>query len=93
MGKARHRGGRPYQRARRQMFAIFGDVCHICLHHGATEADHLTPISLDEHQPIDPYRMRPAHGTSAPCPTCGRKCNQERGNRPVPAPLRTSRAW
>lgn len=96
---ARHRSGRPYLRARRQMFAIFGDVCHICGHHGAGEADHLAPVSLNPDQLIDPYAMRPAHGTSAPCPVCPprngkpRRCNQERGAGAVQQPLRTSEDW
>lgn len=76
------------------MFAIYGHVCWICGHDGAREADHLTPISVDSTQPIDPHRMRPAHGTHSPCPTCGRLCNQERGNDTSGrAPLLTSEDW
>ncbi|WP_204045700.1 hypothetical protein [Acrocarpospora phusangensis] len=81
------------------MFLIYGRVCWICGHEGAGQADHLVPISIDEDQPIDPHAMRPAHGSSAPCPVCKgrdgspRKCNQERGNRPVPTPLKTSQEW
>ncbi|MGI5493872.1 hypothetical protein [Microtetraspora malaysiensis] len=99
MPRSRHRAGRPYRRARAQMFQMFGDACHICGHAGAGEADHLTPISIDSDQPVDPYAMRPAHGANAPCPVCTgadgtpRKCNQERGNRPLPVPLRTSQIW
>lgn len=63
------------------MFALYGTVCHLCGHDGATEADHLTPVSVDPGQPVDPHAMRPAHGSSAPCPTCGRACNQARGTR------------
>jgi hypothetical protein len=81
------------------MFIIFGRVCHICGHDGAGEADHLVPISVDSDQPVDPYLMRPAHGSSAPCPVCvgrnglPRKCNQERGNGQLRKPLRTSEDW
>lgn len=81
------------------MFALYGTVCHICGHGEAYEADHLDPVALDPHQPVSPFRMRPSHGTSAPCPVCvgrdgtPRKCNQERGARPLPGPLRTSEDW
>ncbi|MFD4658018.1 HNH endonuclease [Kitasatospora sp. NPDC058444] len=93
MSRARHRSGRPYQRARRAMFAIYGTVCHICGHEGAGEADHLTPVSVDPGQPLDPHGMRPAHGANAPCPTCLRLCNTERGARPITKAVRTSRDW
>ena len=63
------------------MFAIYGTVCVHCGHPGAGEADHITPVVHDPGQPIDPHAMRPAHGSNAPCPTCLRKCNQERGTR------------
>jgi len=62
------------------MFALYGTICHLCGHGGATDADHLVPISVDSDQPIDPHTMRPAHGVNG-CPTCRRKCNQSRGNR------------
>lgn len=92
-GASRHRAGRPYARARREMFAIYGTVCHICNHEGAGEADHLEPVSLNPGQPVDPHLMRPAHGANAPCPTCGRLCNTERGNRPIQRAIKTSQAW
>jgi 5-methylcytosine-specific restriction endonuclease McrA len=91
--RSRHRAGRPYQRARRQMFAIYGTRCHLCGHEGAGEADHLVPISLDPGQPIDPHGMRPAHGANSPCPTCGGKCNSSRGAGPITRPLPTSQDW
>lgn len=75
------------------MFRIYGTVCHICGHGGASEADHLTPLSIDPDQPISPHAMRPSHGSSARCPTCGRACNQERGVRARVLPLVTSREW
>lgn len=81
------------------MQQMYGEVCHICGHGGATEADHLVPITVDPDQPVDPHLMRPSHGSSAPCPVCvgaggkPRKCNQERGNKPLRAPLRTSQDW
>jgi hypothetical protein len=75
------------------MFATYGTVCHICGHDGAGEADHLIPVSLDAEQPLDPHAMRPAHGANSPCPTCGRKCNTERGNKAIPTTVRTSQDW
>ncbi len=93
MSRSRHRVGRPYRRARAQMFAIYGHTCHLCGHGGAGEADHLTPISADADQPIDPHAMRPAHGANSPCPTCGRKCNTERGARSVRMFYRPALDW
>ena len=94
MGRvSRHRAGRPYRRARAEMFAIYGTVCHICGHPGAGDADHLTPVSIDSAQPIDPHLMRPAHGALSPCPVCGRRCNPERGARPLSQRLTTSQDW
>jgi hypothetical protein len=94
---SKHRAGRPYRTARKRMFEIYGDLCHLCGHEGAGEADHLVPIKIDADQPIDPHAMRPAHGANAPCPVCGRKCNTSRGARPLSAmgPKRviTSRDW
>lgn len=90
---SKHRAGRPYRRAREQMFATYGDTCHICGHGGAGEADHLDPVSLAPDQPIDPHAMRPAHGANARCPTCGRACNTERGNKPITYAVRTSQDW
>lgn len=84
----RHRSGRPYRRAKSQMHDNYGYLCHLCGHGGAIEADHLTPVAIDPHQPLSPHLMRPAHGNNAPCPTCGRKCNAERGTKPIEAVYR-----
>lgn len=92
----KHRGGRPFARAKARMHELYGYTCHLCGHDGAGEADHLTPISVWPDQPIDPELMRPAHGANYPCPSCGRKCNTERGAKPLHKlgpPLKTSRAW
>lgn len=80
MPRSRHRTGRPYLRARAQMFAHYGTVCHLCGHDGATDADHIVPITVDSEQPVDPHGMRPAHGVRG-CSTCGQRCNQVKGNR------------
>jgi 5-methylcytosine-specific restriction endonuclease McrA len=81
--RSHHRVGHRYREARKQMFAIYGHTCHLCGHHGASQADHLVPITVWADQPIDPHLMRPAHGNTegTRCPVCGRACNQERGNR------------
>lgn len=57
-------------------------TCHVCGHPGAGEADHfpfgrqeLRAMGMD---PDNPDHSRAAHGSNYPCPTCGRKCNQER---------------
>lgn len=86
------RKGRPYRRARQQMFDMFGRVCHICGHDGATDADHVTPLAADPRQPVSPLNLRPAHGVRG-CPTCGKACNQARGAKPIAKLLRTSRPW
>lgn len=92
----KHRGGRPQQRAKARMHEMYGYVCHLCGHDGAGEADHLISLKDWPDQPVDPTLWRPAHGANYPCPTCGRKCNQERGTKPLSEmtpPLKTSRAW
>lgn len=74
------------------MFAAFGRVCHLCGHDGATDADHLIPISVDSTQPVDYRRMRPAHGVTG-CPVCKVKCNQSRGNKPPSTVYRPKLTW
>lgn len=44
------------------MFAIRGDVCHLCGHSGAKVADHVIPFSVRPDLVADPDNMRPAHG-------------------------------
>jgi hypothetical protein len=79
------------------MFAIYGHTCHLCGHGGATDADHLTPISKWSTQPIDPHLMRPAHGIRG-CPHCPlvagktRKCNQSKGAR-IQQPFHPALTW
>lgn len=81
MPRSLHRKGYTYQvRIRPEVFARYGDTCWICGHPGSTDADHLVPLSLDPDQPLEVDAFRPAHGVGG-CPTCGRKCNQERGNK------------
>lgn len=95
MARSRGRGGRPWRRARALLFAEAPDVCWLCGHAGTTDADHDPPLGELERRGLDPTDirfLRRAHGVKG-CPTCGRKCNQEKGAKTVmPAP-RASRAW
>jgi len=77
--KGAHRTGRRARRVREQTFEEYGDICHICGHAGAGESDHVETLSSRPGQLLTVSGRRPAHGTSARCPTCRRACNQERG--------------
>ena len=66
-----------HDRARVAVLAA-SDVCWLCGHVGADQADHVLPRALGG--PSTPANLRPAHG-SAPCSTCGVRCNQVRGAR------------
>lgn len=97
MPRSKGRSGRRWRTARAMLMQEAPDVCHICGHSGgANEADHepslktLEALGLD---PCDLRYLRRAHGTHAPCPTCGRKCNQSKGDRQLPPAPRSSRAW
>lgn len=72
------------------------DVCWICGHAGgANDADHHPPLSvLEAHglDPCDPCYLRRAHGVTK-CPTCGRACNQSKGDKQLPPAPKASRAW
>lgn len=68
------------------MFARRGSRCHICGHLGASDSDHVTPLSQGGHPTSQANRL-PAHGRT-PCYQCPpnpktgkpRRCNQEKGN-------------
>lgn len=86
--------GHRYRRARRAVLAE-SDVCWWCAHPGADQADHLIPRSVDPTIDVaDPANLGPIHGTR-PCATCGRRCNQERGNDMTARPAEQvhSRRW
>jgi len=74
------------------VFAAYGDICHLCGHPGATDCDLLTPYRDAPAQHITYTSFRPAHGVRG-CPTCGRKCNQERGARPTDVMFRPRLSW
>lgn len=77
---------RGYDRTHRAVRAAVLDrstVCHLCGHEGADQADDVLPKSRGGASTV--ANLRPAHGTQ-PCPTCGKRCNQSRGNRAVSSP-------
>jgi 5-methylcytosine-specific restriction endonuclease McrA len=69
------------------------DVCIVCGHSAADAVDHVIPVSKGG-APKDPDNLAPIHGVDG-CPTCGRKCNNEKGDKPLSAVTRlvTSRDW
>lgn len=81
---AQHAGrrGRRWRKVKDDLHRT-SQMCWLCGHAGAFEADHepsrkvLLALGLD---PNDPQYVRPAHGSSCPCPTCGQKCNQVKGS-------------
>jgi hypothetical protein len=100
-GSGRSGTGNAAYRRNRLLVLANSDVCGICGHRGSMTADHIIPPArwprdltgrllpgLD-----DVTNLRPAHGTlgagrgrTNPCPTCGRLCNQSRGNRAARRP-------
>lgn len=52
-------------------------ACWICHHDGADTIDHDPPRAVHRVD-LDVSTWRPAHGVAG-CPTCKRRCNQERG--------------
>ncbi len=84
-------GHRAYRRMRAQILAE-SDVCILCAHVGADAIDHITPVSKGGGT-LDRDNLAPIHGVDG-CPTCGRKCNNEKGSKPLPSvALKTSVDW
>ncbi len=54
------------------------DVCHICGHDQADAVDHVVALAKGGSD-TNLANMRPAH--HLPCPTCGRRCNLEKGTK------------
>ncbi|MER6892012.1 HNH endonuclease [Streptomyces halstedii] len=91
MGNRPELGWRHYRRLREQILAA-SDTCHWCGHPGADALDHLVPTSKGGAR-VDPANLAPIHGVAG-CPSCGRKCNNEKGDDEAPAArLTTSRDW
>lgn len=99
-----HPGGRAWQATIRRITNSGQATCWICGHPGARTVDHVVPRSKWPRLPNGQLapgcdaddNLRPAHGTRAQyltnrCATCGRLCNQSRGNKTERA--RHSRVW
>ncbi|MGA5486688.1 HNH endonuclease [Streptomyces pseudogriseolus] len=69
------------------------DVCIVCGHGASDAVDHVIPVSKGGAR-RDPDNLAPIHGVTG-CPTCLRKCNNEKGDRPLAdvIQLRTSVDW
>ena len=76
-------------RARNRRILAACDVCHICGHPGSDAVDHVKALARGGRD--DESNLRPAHHT-APCPTCGRKCNREKSDKPFAPIVRRSGA-
>lgn len=76
------RKGRTWREAKAKLHSI-STLCWWCGHEGAYEADHeptretLLSLGMD---PNDLQYLRPIHGGSCRCPTCGQACNQVKGS-------------
>ncbi|MFF6825039.1 HNH endonuclease [Streptomyces longwoodensis] len=57
------------------------DVCIVCGHGASDAVDHITPVSKGGAR-LDPDNLAPIHGVDG-CPVCLRKCNSEKGDRPL----------
>lgn len=69
------------------------DVCIVCGHGASDAVDHIQPASKGGAR-LDPDNLAPIHGVKG-CAVCLRKCNSEKGNRPLAevAQLVTSVDW
>ncbi|MFF8910179.1 HNH endonuclease [Streptomyces olivaceoviridis] len=69
------------------------DVCIVCGHRAADAVDHIQPVSKGGAR-LDPDNVAPIHGVNG-CPVCLRKCNSEKGDRPLSevVQLHTSVDW
>jgi hypothetical protein len=79
-----------YRKIRAALLAE-SDTCHWCGHGGADAADHLIPVARGG-ATLDPDNLAPIHGVNG-CPTCGRKCNNEKSDSVGAARLATSVDW
>lgn len=57
------------------------DVCIVCGHSAADAVDHINPVARGGSR-TDPDNLAPIHGVNG-CPTCLRKCNGEKGAKPL----------
>ncbi|MEV4059713.1 hypothetical protein [Nonomuraea dietziae] len=69
------------------------DVCLVCGHGASDAVDHVVSVKRGGAR-LDPDNMAPIHGVDG-CPVCLRKCNSEKGDKPLSQVRRliTSRDW
>ncbi|MCH5677842.1 HNH endonuclease [Streptomyces gilvus] len=69
------------------------DVCIVCGHGHADAVDHIQPVARGGAR-RSPDNLAPIHGVKG-CPVCLRKCNNEKGDRPLAAVVQlvTSVDW
>ncbi len=67
-----------YRQLRARILAA-SDVCIMCGHGGSDAVDHVHPVARGGAR-LDPGNLAPIHGTAG-CPICGRKCNNDKGDR------------
>lgn len=77
---------RAQQRANKRILAA-SNVCHLCGHPGADAVDHVIPLARGGSD--TPDNKRPAHH-NVHCPTCGHRCNREKGARIIAPIVRRS---
>lgn len=77
---------RAQQRENKAILAV-SDVCHLCGHPGADAVDHDVPLARGG--PDARHNKAPAHH-DVPCPTCGHRCNREKGSRLIAPVIRRS---
>ncbi len=67
-----------YRKLRARILAE-SDVCIVCGHQAADAVDHIIPVAQGGERK-DPDNLAPIHGVAG-CPTCLRKCNNEKGSK------------
>ncbi|MFK0155385.1 HNH endonuclease [Streptomyces sp. NPDC090493] len=67
-----------YRKLRARILAA-SDVCIMCGHGASDAVDHVTPVARGGARK-DPDNLAPIHGVDG-CPVCGRKCNNDKGDR------------
>lgn len=75
------------QRRENKAILADSDVCHLCGHPGADAVDHDIPLARGGADARE--NKAPAHH-DVPCPTCGHRCNREKGARLVAPVTRRS---
>ncbi|GII89639.1 hypothetical protein Ssi03_76290 [Sphaerisporangium siamense] len=81
-----------YRKTRARILAT-STVCIVCGHGGSDAVDHIVAVKRGGAR-LDPQNMAPIHGVDG-CPVCLRKCNNEKGDKPLAEVRRlvTSRDW